>query len=519
MATINALVKAATSQYGMQPLQIMFARYNIALLLSLPLFYIMTSRKCNIWIHLLRGGFLFAGHFCVYQGFKYSNFITATLISMTEPLMVILLSVLIFKRKQTWSDIVYMLLGFCGALLLLFAQTSSTTQALVTHIPVTIPHLTSFNIRSDVLGFLYILSANIIAATSVFICKEIADKEDWTTVVFYTASILWLFGLSIGSSKVYTQVLTNYNINFFLFIILLVLFYGRYRRTDVSKILQSNPKMRNILLLDASVLMLFWIIVYSFCYYSNFVIFSHILFLITIISWLLWTLFEFTLNFYILTYYYNIPLYFYNLRLYIYTNYLNMSTDDVKMIKNLNTIHIMLVIPLYCILIPSITGLSVSELKLHHVIKNYQEYLLLFSVGIAAFISHFTIAKALALLKPETFASLQYLRVVFSFIFSFMFFNQLPNVLQIIGASIILFSIFNIQQNKKAHLIDENTSAPQDPVQSIDASEETTHTEILTHTEHEHTTDSSEQSTDSIEQHAHDSIASEIHTDTETHID
>lgn len=455
MATINALVKIATSQYGMASLNIMFARYNIALLISLPLFYIMATRKCNIWLHLLRGGFLFAGHFCVYQGFKYSNFITATLINMTEPLIVILLSVLIFKRKQTWLDIGYMLLGFSGALLLVFTQAGITNHTLISYINITIPHCISFNIRSDILGFLYILSANIISATGVFICKEIADKEDWTTVVFYTTSILWLFGLSIGSTEVYTKVLTVYNMFFFVCIILLILIYGQYRRKDIYNILANNSTLRHILLLDAAVLMLFWILVYSFCYYSNFVFFSHILFLVSFVSWLLWTLFEFTLsdrNFYIFTYYYNIPLHFYNLRLYIYEHYLNISNSDVKLIQNINTIHIMLVIPLYCILIPSVTGLSVSELKLHHIMQHYKAYMLLFSIGTAAFISHFTIAKSLALLKPETFASFQYLRIVFSFVLSFIFFNQLPNAIQIIGACIILFSIFRIHRNKKLQI-------------------------------------------------------------------
>ncbi len=451
MATITALVKIASSQYGLDTLNIMFARYNIAFLFSLPLFYIMSSRKCNMGLHVLRGGFLFAGHFCVYQGFKYSNFITATLVRMTEPLLVILLSVLIFKNKQTWSDILYMLLGFSGTLLLVFYQAGNISHITITHIDIIIPYMTTFTLRSDILGFIYIFTANLISATGVFICKEIAIKEDWTTVVFYTTSILWLFGLSIGSADVYAKAFTNYNILFFICIILLVLFYSQYKSTDISTLLENNQTIRNILLLDSSLLMLFWILVYSFCYYSNFVIISHILFLISIASWLAWIFFEFTLshkNFYIVASYYNLPLYFYNLRLHVYEQYLNIATKDIKLIQNVHTISSMLVIPLYCILIPSITGLAVSELKIHHILMNYKVYSVLLLIGAMAFISHLTIAKSLSVIKPETFASFQYLGIVFSLILSFILFNQLPNIIQIIGASIILLSIASIQRNK-----------------------------------------------------------------------
>lgn len=268
MAAITVFVKLCS----LSPLSIMFARYNVAFLMSLPLIFLLIPRKCSLNLHLLRGSFLFAGHYCVYQGFKRANFITGTLINMTEPLIVILISYIIFKRKHNIADILYLSIGFIGASLLIFATPS--TQASV-----------------EITGILYLVLANIIAATGIFICKEISDKEHWSVTVFYTTSILWCLG---------------------------------------------------------------WII-------------------------------------------------------FPYTNYTSLAT------------------------IAAITT---------------RDIFVLIIIGILAFTTHYTIARALVSMKPEMFASFQYLRLVFSLIFSLFLLNQYPNYIQIIGASLIVIGIYMLQQSR-----------------------------------------------------------------------
>ena len=273
MAAINVAIKLCS----LSTFSIMFARYNIALLISLPIIYFLIPRKCSIYLHLLRGGFLFAGHYCVYQGFKHANFLTGTLMSMTEPLVVILISYIVFKRKHTFIDLFYLAIGFTGATLLIFATPAAQGKV-------------------EIIGIMYLLLSNFIAAAGVFICKEISDKEHWSVTVFYTTSILWCFG---------------------------------------------------------------------------------------------WLIFP-------------------------YTNYTSIISNSITITR---------------------------------------DFYLLLIIGVLAFTTHYTIARSLAVMKPEVFASFQYLRLVFGLIFSLILLNQYPNYIQIIGATLIVFGIYMLQQSRLKQLL------------------------------------------------------------------
>jgi drug/metabolite transporter (DMT)-like permease len=222
MACLNLAVKLVQTDVTV----IMFCRYNIALLFTLPLLPYLFQRNCSLLLHILRGLSIFVANFFTYYGHKHAPFITANLIGMTEPLFVLVFSASLnqpiikksilylinllttvfrlptvknnifdhihSKHPFTKAIIIGLALGYMGVVLLIYQKQISQTEG-------------------SLLGVLSILLANILSACFIFISKYLTQHEKIPTMIVYTTTILWLCGwlikpdLSIIYNFSYTQ--------------------------------------------------------------------------------------------------------------------------------------------------------------------------------------------------------------------------------------------------------------------------------------------------------------------------
>ena len=161
----DALQKYLSSNIGF--FQVVFFRFFFASIVLLPVLLISGSKSFytpRIYIHFVRGLFLFVAIAFWCYGLTIVPMATATVLTFTIPLFVLILARLFLKEVVSLPFVIATLIGFAGAVVALD----------ITHI--------DFDIKALVI----ILAALLFASLDV-INKKFVYKETTTSMLFYSA--------------------------------------------------------------------------------------------------------------------------------------------------------------------------------------------------------------------------------------------------------------------------------------------------------------------------------------------
>ncbi|MCE2992728.1 MAG: DMT family transporter [Alphaproteobacteria bacterium] len=161
----DALQKYLSSNIGF--FQVVFFRFFFASVVLLPILLLGGVKSFytpRIYIHFIRGLFLFVAISLWCYGLTIVPMVTATVLTFTIPLFVLILARIFLKEQVSVPFIIATLLGFSGAVIALD----------VTHI--------AFEIKA----FVIILAALLFASLDV-INKKFVHQETTTSMLFYSA--------------------------------------------------------------------------------------------------------------------------------------------------------------------------------------------------------------------------------------------------------------------------------------------------------------------------------------------
>ena len=206
---------AITKYVGMHisPWQVTFFRcfFGAATLLPFMLYQGSVSFKTQIpWLHVVRGGPLFIAMSLWSHSIKEVPVTTATIMSFTVPLFVLLLASIFLQESVTWSMWIATLMGFGGIVLVL---------------P---PIHWSFSST-----FVLFISAAMLFGLLDIINKKYVEQESMLCMLFYSTltatlllalpamyvghmptgyTLLWLLGLGIGSNLILYFLLKSFTL-------------------------------------------------------------------------------------------------------------------------------------------------------------------------------------------------------------------------------------------------------------------------------------------------------------------
>lgn len=150
--------------------EIAFFRFFLGALTLLPFVFfgggIRTLKTSNPMVHFMRGFLLFLGMTAWTYGVTISHVSTATMISFTVPLFVLVLAVFFLKENITWQRWLATIVGFVGIVITLN------------------PNENNFN--PEVLVFIF---ASISFAMLDIINKKFIVKESMISMLFYSAIV------------------------------------------------------------------------------------------------------------------------------------------------------------------------------------------------------------------------------------------------------------------------------------------------------------------------------------------
>ena len=119
-ATMDVVAKWLMDRYD--PLMVVWARYNSQLLWTLVIFLPRLRsllRTEHLWLQLLRSAFLFGATICFFLSLSYLQLAEAVAIFEVAPLLITALSVLVLKEMvgpRRWLGVI---VGLCGALIII----------------------------------------------------------------------------------------------------------------------------------------------------------------------------------------------------------------------------------------------------------------------------------------------------------------------------------------------------------------------------------------------------------------
>lgn len=148
-------------------MQIAFCRFASSTLTLLPFILyrgIPDLKTDNLTVHMMRGALLFMGISAWIYGLSSVPISTATVISFSIPLFVLLLSIFFLRERITWQRWVATIMGFSGVAITLS------------------PHISDFTLPSAIL----LISAVLFAALDV-INKLFIEQESVLSMLFYSA--------------------------------------------------------------------------------------------------------------------------------------------------------------------------------------------------------------------------------------------------------------------------------------------------------------------------------------------
>ncbi|MCJ7790773.1 MAG: DMT family transporter, partial [Candidatus Atribacteria bacterium] len=99
-----------------------------------------------------------------------------------------------------------------------------------------------------------------------------------------------------------------------------------------------------------------------------------------------------------------------------------------------------LVIINYFAYISGVASLIILLFQRNLIIPSLPEFLVLIFLGIVGLFSQITLTKAYQLAPASLVSLYSYLEIIFTIIFSILFFKEIPNILSIGGASFIIIS-------------------------------------------------------------------------------
>lgn len=163
--------------------EIAFFRFFLGALTLLPFVFwngVATLKTSHPFVHFFRGFLLFLGMTAWTYGVTISQVSTATMISFTVPLFVLVLAVFFLKENITWQRWIATIVGFIGIVVTLN------------------PNESDFN--PEVLVFIF---ASISFAMLDIINKKFVVKESMISMLFYSAIVTAILSI-IPASFVWT---------------------------------------------------------------------------------------------------------------------------------------------------------------------------------------------------------------------------------------------------------------------------------------------------------------------------
>jgi S-adenosylmethionine uptake transporter len=159
--------------FNFESFQIVFFRFLFSVITLIPLimyYGVNTLKINNIFIQIVRGVLLFFGMAFWNYGLSAGPVATATIISFTTPLFVLLLAVFFLQEKIIWQRWVATIVGFIGIAI--------TLQ----------PNKNDFNPRA-----LMLIASTLFFATLDIINKKLTVRESTISMLFYSALITTTF--------------------------------------------------------------------------------------------------------------------------------------------------------------------------------------------------------------------------------------------------------------------------------------------------------------------------------------
>ena len=183
------------------PWQVTFFRCFFGAITLLP-FMLYQSRVSfktqRPWLHVMRGGLLFVAMSLWSHGVKEVPMTTATIMSFTVPLFVLLLAPIFLQESVTWSVWIATLIGFGGIVLVLPPINWSFSNAFI-----------RFFLAAMSFGLLDIINKKYVREESM-LCMLFYSTLAAALLLAFPAmyagnmptghTLLWLLGLGIGSN-------------------------------------------------------------------------------------------------------------------------------------------------------------------------------------------------------------------------------------------------------------------------------------------------------------------------------
>ncbi|NEV49271.1 DMT family transporter [Wolbachia pipientis] len=176
LSLLSSVANDTISKYlslHLQSFEIIFFRFLFTTITLVPfMFYygIETFKTSQISIHITRGTLLFCGMVLWTYGLSIFPIVTATIISFSIPLFVILLAIPLLNENIIWQRWIVTVIGFVGIAI--------TTKA----------HSEDFNPKI----LIFIVSALIFAILDI-LNKKLVIKESVISMLFYSALTTTIF--------------------------------------------------------------------------------------------------------------------------------------------------------------------------------------------------------------------------------------------------------------------------------------------------------------------------------------
>lgn len=190
---LNDILLKYTGSY-IFPSQIIFLRFSIASISLIPfIIYHGTHNLQSIYsyVHLIRGIILFCGMIAWSYGITFVPLTTATIISFSISLFVLVFAIFFLKEKVTWQRWLVTIIGFLGVFIIIHPGS-----------------------ESFILETLILVLAAIIFAFLDIVNKKFVKKESIINMLFYPNLVITI--LSIVPAIWYWHPLTLYELSLFL---------------------------------------------------------------------------------------------------------------------------------------------------------------------------------------------------------------------------------------------------------------------------------------------------------------
>ncbi len=203
LVVVAVLLGATSGNFGVlisaPPTVIGFWRLTI----SLPFFVIpvlcnqekrtqlMQISKKNLLLSFVAGAFLFAHYFSWYSAVKLTKIASAAVLASFHPLVVIFISVFIYKKNPSWKSIVAILVALGGGALIMCTDISAFTGgklsgnllALTAGICMGVYFAVGGKVREEVEGSIYVM----LLFFSCWFCFTVSNVATATPVLGYPA--------------------------------------------------------------------------------------------------------------------------------------------------------------------------------------------------------------------------------------------------------------------------------------------------------------------------------------------